>query len=46
MAATKTIRVQITKRGRKWYQAILLPSLCRAQVAITTQRPILRWAER
>ena len=27
MAATnKTIRVQITKRGRKWYQATLLPN--------------------
>ena len=41
MAATKTIRVQITKRGRKWYQAILLPSLCRAQVAINDAAPNL-----
>ena len=42
MAATnKTIRVQITKRGRKWYQAILLPSLYRAQVAINDAAPDL-----
>jgi len=42
MAATnKTIRVQITKRGRKWYQAIVLPSLYRAQVAINDAAPDL-----